>query len=187
MTKKPMVHIAALAMAGALLAGPAFACGGAPVCTVKDPTGTPLNIRLSPAGKVLGTARNGTKLEFIDHQIIGRQKWARVARYDPVNAALEMDGGYAFAPYLRCERSLSQASPDVPVVCVVADPTRTPLNIRTQPNGEIVGTVRNGTRLRVSATRTVNGKQWAMVGREPADNAIGWVFDSYMKCEEDSH
>ena len=34
-------------------------------------------------------------------------------------------------------------------VCVVADPTGTPLNIRMQPNGETVARVRNGEKLLV--------------------------------------
>src|SRR5689334_23519987 len=34
--------------------------------------------------------------------------------------------------------------------CVVADPTGTPLNIRTSPNGKIVGRIGNGERVRIS-------------------------------------
>lgn len=32
------------------------------VCKVTDPTGTPLNIRATPNGKVVGTLKNGTEV-----------------------------------------------------------------------------------------------------------------------------
>jgi hypothetical protein len=167
------------------LAAPALACGGNPVCTVKDPTGTPLNIRAAPAGRIIGSAKNGTRLEFIDHQMVGGQRWARVGRYEPSATVLEMDGGVVFANYLRCERPLGAARPDNMVLCTVADPTGTPLNIRAAPNGAIVGTLRNGTRLRVTGLDAQSGRPRAQVTRLPADNAICWVFDAYMKCQED--
>lgn len=172
-----------------LMASPvaALACGGAPLCTVKDPTGTPLNIRQAPAGKVLGTARNGTQLEFIDHQTINGQKWARVARFEPSSSALDVDSAYVFGPYLKCEKPMKSATPDATVLCTVADPTGSPLNLRTEANGQIIGTVRNGTKLRVNTVKTVGGKPWAVVERVASDNAIGWVFDAYMKCEQDGH
>jgi hypothetical protein len=48
--------------------------------------------------------------------------------------------------------------------CVVADPTPTPLNIRTSPNGKIAGTVSNGERVRIlNQTRDPHGKQWAYI------------------------
>lgn len=165
----------------------ALACGGAPICTVKDPTGTPLNIRQSPSGKVIGTAKNGTKLEFIDHQTINGQKWARVGRYDAASSALDVDSAYVFGPFLKCEKPMASAMPDATVLCTVADPTGSPLNLRTDANGQIVGTVRNGTKLRVNTVKTVDGKPWAMVERMGSDNAVGWVFDANLKCEQDGH
>jgi hypothetical protein len=30
------------------------------------------------------------------------------------------------------------------------------------------------------------GKPWVFVDRWPDDNAVGWVFDDYMICDEDS-
>lgn len=171
----------------ALSAAPALACGGNPVCTVVDPTGTPLNIRIGPAGPVIGTARNGTKLEFIDHQTVRGQKWARVGRYDPNASIFDVDAGIVFADYLVCEGRLDRARPEAEVKCTVADPTGTPLNIRDKPNGRIMGSVRNGTVLRAAGLQMHNGRRWALVNKLPADNAIGWVFDAYMKCQEDTH
>jgi hypothetical protein len=35
-------------------------------CVVTDPTGTPLNIRNAPNGRIVGTLRNGTPVEIQD-------------------------------------------------------------------------------------------------------------------------
>jgi hypothetical protein len=50
-----------------------------------------------------------------------------------------------------------------------------------------VGTVRNSTKLRVFGFVRHNGKGWARVERLSSDNAVGWVYDPYLKCEEDGH
>lgn len=74
---------------------------------------------------------------------------------------------------------------DGPPVCTVVDPTGTPLNIREEPNGKILGTWANGVRVRPYDEKSHNGKLWYAVERIADDNAIGWVFDPYLKCEED--
>jgi hypothetical protein len=169
---------------GVLVAWSADACDGNPVCTVKDPTGTPLNIREGPNGKVLGSAKNGTKLEFIDHVEEKGKKWARVASFDYGTADMEYAEGFVFAAYLKCADELPAEADGFEIQCTVNDPTGTPLNMRGQPNGEIYGSVRNGTVLRVFMTKTVNGKLWANAFRVADDNVVGWVFDDYLKCEE---
>ena len=65
------------------------------------------------------------------------------------------------------------------------DPTGTPLNIREEPNGRILGTWQNGVRVRPYEEKKVHGKTWYAVERLADDNTIGWVFDPYLKCEED--
>lgn len=77
----------------------------------------------------------------------------------------------------------SQSSRDASAAnCSVADPTPTPLNIRTSPNGKIVRTITNGERVRIlDQTRDPRGKQWvyiADVGSQP----LGWVFREYLAC-----
>jgi hypothetical protein len=179
-----------VACATMALVTPALACGGAPICTVKDPTGTPLNIRMAPKGKIIGTAKNGTRLEFIDHQEIRGKRWARVARFDEGSISGD-EGGWVFASYLKCE-STTRNLPAEPysgataVPCTVQDPTGTPLNVREVPNGEIYATLRNGVVVRANAARMHKGKPWVFVDRWPDDNAVGWVFDDYMICDEDS-
>jgi len=48
--------------------------------------------------------------------------------------------------------------------CQVIDPTGTPLNVRTIPNGHIVGTLNNGTLVSVlDRAFDRGGKQWVYV------------------------
>ncbi|MDP3196300.1 SH3 domain-containing protein [Tabrizicola sp.] len=173
-------------------AGVALACGGAPVCTVADPTGTPLNIRLSPNGPVVGSTRNGTKLMFVEHREVDGKLWALVERFHDGELATDFDGAWVFGSYLDCAGT-TRALPEVPfangtattVACTVADPTGTPLNARADPGGEIFATLRNGTVVRAIAQRSHQGKQWIYVEKWAGDNVVGWVFDDYMACEED--
>jgi hypothetical protein len=171
--------------------GVALACGGAPVCTVADPTGTPLNIRLSPNGPVVGSAKNGTELMFVEHRDVGGKLWALVERFEAGELATDFDGAWVFGAYLDCTgptKALPEepySSETEPVSCTVADPTDTPLNARAEPGGEIFATLRDGTVVRALAQRMHEGKQWLYVEKWSGDNAVGWVFDAYMACEED--
>jgi hypothetical protein len=174
--------------------GVALACGGAPVCTVADPTGTPLNIRLSPNGPVVGTAKNGTQLMFVEHREVDGKLWALVERFEAGELAADFDGAWVFGRYLDCAGT-TKALPGEPystsadpVSCTVADPTSTPLNARAEPGGDIFATLRNGTVVRAIAQKQHDGKQWVYVEKWSGDNAVGWVFDDYMACaEEESH
>jgi hypothetical protein len=65
--------------------------------------------------------------------------------------------------------------------CVVADPTGSPLNIRTSPNGKVVGKIGNGERIRISDQRTENGKEWAYISNA-ASRPMGWVFRKFLEC-----
>ncbi len=165
----------AAATVAVLAVGPAMACGGPPVCTVVDPTGTPLNVRSAPGGKILANLRNGQEVEVIEHQDFRGKRWAHVARFE------YMEPGWVFARYLKCKPAQGDEAP----VCTVSDPTGTPLNVRATAGGEIVGNVRNGVRVRVFERGTHRGQAWVQVERWPEDNVAGWVFDPYLKCEED--
>jgi uncharacterized protein YgiM (DUF1202 family) len=162
-----------IAIAAMLFSNASFACGGAPVCTVVDPTGTPLNVRAGPNGKILSTLKKGAKVEFLEHQEKDGKKWALVARYGE-------SWGFVFGDYLKCE-----GTDEMGEICTVADPTGTPLNIREQPTGNILGTWDNGVRVRAYDKKMHEGKTWIAVERLAEDNKAGWVFDPYLKCEED--
>jgi Bacterial SH3 domain len=66
--------------------------------------------------------------------------------------------------------------------CVVVDPTSTPLNIRTAPNGQIVGTIPNGQPVRIlNQTKDTLGKPWASIA-DANSRPLGWVFREYLVC-----
>jgi uncharacterized protein YgiM (DUF1202 family) len=72
-------------------------------------------------------------------------------------------------------------------VCAVADPTGTPLNVRSSPtNGRIVSKLRNGTAVIVEfhTVDAMTGKGWAKiaVNRNRKYVVLGYVLDAYLNC-----
>ncbi len=66
--------------------------------------------------------------------------------------------------------------------CVVADPTSTPLNVRTSPHGTIMGTIANGQRARIlDSARDRGGDQWVYIA-DASGRPLGWVFRRYIIC-----
>jgi uncharacterized protein len=66
--------------------------------------------------------------------------------------------------------------------CRVMDPTGTPLNVRTSPNGNAVGSLENGVQVVILDSASRNGKNWVYVGRTEDRVPIGWVFQDYLVC-----
>jgi uncharacterized protein YraI len=64
-------------------------------------------------------------------------------------------------------------------VCTVADPSGTPLNVRSQPklDGSILGALNNDTSVVVKERRG----QWASIVPESAGKS-GWVWAEYLSC-----
>jgi Bacterial SH3 domain len=64
-------------------------------------------------------------------------------------------------------------------VCTVADPSGTPLNVRSQPkpNGSILGALNNDTSVVVKERRG----QWASIVPDSAGKS-GWVWAEYLSC-----
>ncbi len=68
-------------------------------CTVTDPTGTPLNVRASPNGPILGALHNGTTVQILQTTVdASGRPWAFVA---PQEAG---KNGWVFGAYLTCGR-----------------------------------------------------------------------------------
>ena len=69
--------------------------------------------------------------------------------------------------------------------CKVADPTGTPLNIRSRPNGKILFTLRNGTGVR--AENLSDDQKWIEVfplaGRDK--DRKGWAYLDFLDCGEE--
>ncbi len=67
--------------------------------------------------------------------------------------------------------------------CTVNDPTGTPLNVRSRPNGPILGALHNGAQVLLWRLIYVNGRPWARI-TPIAQGKAGWVFRDYLACEE---
>jgi hypothetical protein len=65
--------------------------------------------------------------------------------------------------------------------CIVADPTGTPLNVRSKPNGPIVGALHNDMQVVITSSALVGAKQWVRV--IPGIGKPGWVFADYVMCD----
>lgn len=78
---------------------------------------------------------------------------------------------FAFTPALAADE------------CVVDDPTGTPLNVRSAPNGTIISTLGNGTRVDVIEETKIGTKHWLFVARQ--GERLGWIFGAYVVCPKD--
>ncbi|HEY3889914.1 MAG TPA: TIR domain-containing protein [Caulobacteraceae bacterium] len=97
----------------------------------------------------------------------------------PAVAAADQRGIAAAAP------PTAASSPTLAISarsCIVADPTPTPLNIRTTPNGRIALTMDNGAAVHVIGRATVNGQSWSQIGSGQDGPLLGWVFSGYLNC-----
>ena len=69
--------------------------------------------------------------------------------------------------------------------CRVADPTGTPLNIRTAPNGQVVATARNGALIQVYDNNDKfdnQGRRWYYVGLSTSSAPDGYAIAAYIRC-----
>ena len=62
--------------------------------------------------------------------------------------------------------------------CVVEDPTGTPLNVRSRPNGPILGALHNGALVQILDT---TGSRWAYIA-PVGGGKRGWVYGPYLRC-----
>ncbi len=70
-------------------------------------------------------------------------------------------------------------------VCQVTDPTGTPLNVRDQPNGQVINNLRNGREVYIEDTAyDSQGRPWVKVGgyHEGKYRSWGWVFREFVSC-----
>jgi hypothetical protein len=68
-------------------------------CLVADPTGTPLNIRATPNGKIVGKVKNGATVYIIVDALDAQERvWAKI-RLTPRGPAK----GWVLQDFLECE------------------------------------------------------------------------------------
>ena len=73
-------------------------------------------------------------------------------------------------------------------VCTVADPTGTPLNVRSEPiNGRVVTKLKNGTVVRVEDFNDESGDETASwwkisITKNGKRHTLGWVTSKFLNC-----
>ena len=93
--------------------------------------------------------------------------------------------------WLALALSASAITVELPVqaakVCKVTDPTGTPLNVRAQPNGRVINSLRNGREVNIETiTNDSKGRPWAKVGGYDKGKyrIWGWVLREFISCYE---
>ena len=67
-------------------------------CKVTDPTGTPLNVRESPNGKITGTLANGTEVTIVESKDAANGKpWVKIVDYKTKRPI-----GWVFREFVSC-------------------------------------------------------------------------------------
>jgi hypothetical protein len=74
--------------------------------------------------------------------------------------------------------SITTAHATGPVLaqCIVADPTGTPLNVRTRPNGPVFSNFTNGSTVDVLDRQD----NWVFAANHNEDVGAGWVYLPYL-------
>jgi hypothetical protein len=70
--------------------------------------------------------------------------------------------------------------------CRITDPTGTPLNVRTQPNGSVVGDVSNGTLVTIADIAVVNDHGHSLNGNQMDSLWVGCTANSSAAFEKSS-
>jgi Bacterial SH3 domain len=69
--------------------------------------------------------------------------------------------------------------------CQVTDPTGTPLNVRSSPNGRVINQLRNGKNVQILAVSSdAKGRSWARIGgyHNGVYREWGWVYREFISC-----
>jgi hypothetical protein len=67
-------------------------------CKVTDPTGTPLNVRESPNGKITGTLANGALAAIVEYKDAANGKpWVKIVDYETKKPI-----GWVFREFVSC-------------------------------------------------------------------------------------
>jgi hypothetical protein len=79
--------------------------------------------------------------------------------------------------------SAAVAPPGLGRVCIVQDPTGTPLNVRLQPQGTIMRHIANGVSVRVArSSYDAKGQEWSYIVDYENGEGIGWVIRRHLRC-----
>lgn len=85
----------------ACVASPALAQQSDHTCVVSDPTGTQLNVRETPNGRIVGSIANGVWVQVTKRTRANGKSWAFVHDSD-MTGRLGPALGWVFDAYLKC-------------------------------------------------------------------------------------
>jgi hypothetical protein len=78
------------------------------------------------------------------------------------------------------------AEAQTPDRCRIVDPTGTPLNLRSGPNGAVIGTIGNGRLVRYLKDEDDDrGRTWVQIAPwsgQGSGRPLGWVFREFIAC-----
>lgn len=142
--------------------------GGKVIGTVTSST---LNVRSEPDGTLIGRLGRGDKVEILEQ----KTSWGRVwGRYT--------GGWICLTSYVSLETETDQApTPDAPAAGDVVYGTvvnASTLNVRSTPEGKIVGKLFRGNTVEITDQKTVAGRTWGKCSK-------GWIcLTGYVELSE---
>jgi hypothetical protein len=101
--------------------------------------------------------------------------------------ALSIVGALLVVTYPTSFSALAQPSIQGGKTCRVSDPTGTLLNIRSSPNGRIIGKIQNGRNVYIqSVERDLKGKPWVLIAVKERGRfrTLGFVLREFIGCFE---
>lgn len=134
-----------------------------------------LNVRKTPDGAIVGKLNRGDKVEILEQKTVNGRAWGRCSK-----------GWICIRTYVKLETVQEAVSkpaekPSEPVTQTKLYGTvinTTSQNVRSAPDGKIVGKLMKGERFEILERKTVNGREWGRCSK-------GWVcLRTYVKLEE---
>jgi hypothetical protein len=108
----------ALLIIAALLLGLSSPSFSQPSCRVADPSGTPLNVRASPNGHIVGKLKNGDVVSILDRASDGNGKtWVYIGDDQDKRPI-----GWVYRNFVECDQTQSASK----ATCLVMHPSSTP-------------------------------------------------------------
>jgi hypothetical protein len=101
--------------------------------------------------------------------------------------ALSIVGALLVVAYSTAFSAFAQSDIQGGKTCRVSDPTGTLLNVRSSPNGRIVGKIKNGRNVYIqSVERDAKGKPWVLIAVKERGQLkeLGFVLREFIGCFE---
>ena len=123
-----------------------------------------LNVRTEPDGKILGSLPEGSRVEILEQKTVANRLWGRYS-----------GGWICMRSYVKLETVTLVPVTITKTYATIVDTDA--LNVRTEPDGKIIDSLPQGSRVEILEKKTVANRLW---GRYSG----GWIcLRSYVKLE----